>query len=170
MQPSTWRSVILDENYFAMNNQKTFYRSRLNRIIGGVCGGLSERLNFDVSIIRLIFVLLALFGGGGLLIYIVLWIIVPERPWDTFNKGGQTGFESNTYESAGPYDDAQGQFTYPGKSDSKLHLILGAGLIVAGILFMAANFVSWLNIRDLWPVVLILAGLALLFSQVNSSK
>lgn len=153
-----------------MNNQRSYYRSRVNRIIGGVCGGLSERLNFDVSIIRLIFVLLALFGGGGLLIYIVLWIIVPERPWGMSGQGAQYGSDYGSYQSTGDIDDPQ-QFVHElGKTDSKSRLLLGAGLIVAGFLFMIANFVSWLNIRDLWPVVLIIAGLALLFSQVKSSK
>lgn len=153
-----------------MNNQRTFYRSRINRIIGGVCGGLSERLNFDVSIIRLIFVLLALFGGGGLLIYIVLWIIVPERPWELPGQGARYGSDYGSYQSTGATDDQQNIEYESVKTDSKFHLLLGAGLIVAGLLFMMANFVSWLNIRDLWPVVLIFAGLALLFSQVKSSK
>ncbi|HMM10726.1 MAG TPA: PspC domain-containing protein [Bacteroidales bacterium] len=150
-----------------MNNQKTFYRSRLNRIIGGVCGGLSERLNFDVSIIRLIFVLLALFGGGGLLIYIVLWIIVPEKPWVLPGQDAQPDAGFETYNSNNSYTETQQPDIQVGSSN-RSHVILGAALIGAGILFLLANFVTWLNIRDLWPAVLIVAGLALMFSQVKS--
>ncbi|MBK9291114.1 MAG: PspC domain-containing protein [Bacteroidetes bacterium] len=153
-----------------MNNQTTFYRSRINRIIGGVCGGLSERLNFDVSILRLIFVLLTLFGGGGLLIYIVLWIIVPERPWELpGNSATADGSQSDSpkYE---PYNKSYEPYAGPDASGNKMRLLLGAGLIFAGILFLMANFISWLNVRDLWPVVLIITGLALLFSQYQSSK
>ncbi|MCE1202603.1 MAG: PspC domain-containing protein [Bacteroidia bacterium] len=153
-----------------MNQQRTFYRSRVNRIIGGVCGGLSERLNFDVSIIRLIFVLLALFGGGGLLIYIVLWIVVPERTWEFHGQGTQPGQDTGSYQGANPYNQENQPAFESGNSPGRLNVILGAGLIVAGILFLMANFVTWLNIRDLWPAVLIVAGLALLFSQAKSTK
>ncbi len=153
-----------------MNQHRTFYRSRVNRIIGGVCGGLSERLNFDVSIIRLIFVFLALFGGGGLLIYIVLWIVVPERNWELPGQGTQTGQDFGSYQSANPYNQENQPPFESGDSPGRLNVILGAGLIVAGILFLMANFVTWLNIRDLWPAVLIVAGLALLFSQAKSTK
>ena len=59
-----------------MNNQLT--RSSSDRMIGGVCGGLAEYFNIDATLIRALFVLLAVFGGSGLLIYIVMWIIVPD--------------------------------------------------------------------------------------------
>jgi phage shock protein C len=60
---------------------KRLYRSRKNRMIAGVCGGLGEYFNIDPTIIRVIAVLLLLPGGlPGLLPYIVLWIIVPNNP------------------------------------------------------------------------------------------
>jgi phage shock protein C len=49
-------------------------------MIGGVCSGLGSYLTIDPTLVRLIFVLLFLFGGNGLLIYIILWIIVPIEP------------------------------------------------------------------------------------------
>jgi phage shock protein C len=63
-----------------MNSVKRLYRSRFNRIIGGVCYGMSEYLNIDPVIVRLVWVLLAIFGGAGLLAYLVCWIIIPEKP------------------------------------------------------------------------------------------
>jgi phage shock protein PspC (stress-responsive transcriptional regulator) len=57
--------------------QKKFYRDIDSRSIGGVCSGLGYYLNFDPTILKVIFVVLMLIGGGGLLIYIILWIIAP---------------------------------------------------------------------------------------------
>ncbi|OGO16269.1 MAG: hypothetical protein A2Y93_07845 [Chloroflexi bacterium RBG_13_68_17] len=59
---------------------KRLYRSRDERIIGGVCGGLGKYLTMDPTVVRLIFVLLALAGGPGLLIYLIMLIVVPEEP------------------------------------------------------------------------------------------
>lgn len=65
---------------------KRLYRSRKDRVIGGVCGGLAEYFGVDPLVIRLAFLLL-LFFGGGLILYIIFWIIVPQRPV-TFMDGG----------------------------------------------------------------------------------
>jgi phage shock protein PspC (stress-responsive transcriptional regulator) len=56
------------------------YRSRDNRMIGGVCGGLGEFFDIDPTLIRLLFVLLTIFGGSGVLVYLVMLLIVPEEP------------------------------------------------------------------------------------------
>ena len=59
---------------------RKLYRSRNERMIAGVCGGLGEYFNIDPTLIRLLFVFLALAGGPGLVAYIVLLIVVPEEP------------------------------------------------------------------------------------------
>ena len=59
---------------------KRLYRSKTDRFIGGVAGGMAQYFNLDSSIMRLIFVAFALFGGPGILVYIIMWIIVPEEP------------------------------------------------------------------------------------------
>ena len=59
---------------------KRLYLSRRENSIAGVCGGIAEWLEIDPTIVRLIFVALAVAGGPGLLIYIVLWIVIPEEP------------------------------------------------------------------------------------------
>lgn len=60
---------------------KRLYRSRSNRILFGVCSGLSEFFNLDVTLIRLAFVLGVVFGFGSLLlVYIVMIFVVPEEP------------------------------------------------------------------------------------------
>ncbi|MHB0922743.1 MAG: PspC domain-containing protein [Bellilinea sp.] len=59
---------------------KRLYRSRTNTMIGGVCAGLADYFNLDPTIMRLIFVLLALLGGHGVLVYLILWLVVPLQP------------------------------------------------------------------------------------------
>lgn len=60
-------------------NTKKLYRSRTQRNIAGVCGGLAEYFNIDVTLVRILFVVLTLTGGPGLLAYIILWLIMPEE-------------------------------------------------------------------------------------------
>lgn len=59
---------------------KQLYRSRTNRKIAGVCGGLGEYMNLDPTIIRLIWVFLILCAGTGLLAYLIAALIIPENP------------------------------------------------------------------------------------------
>lgn len=59
---------------------KRLYRSRSERWLAGVCGGIGEYFNTDPTVIRVIFVLAALIMGGGLLIYLILWLIIPLEP------------------------------------------------------------------------------------------
>jgi phage shock protein C len=56
------------------------YRSQTDRMVAGVCGGLAKYFNVDPTVIRLVFVVLALAGGPGLLLYLILWIITPIEP------------------------------------------------------------------------------------------
>ena len=64
------------------SESKRLYRSRDERMIAGVCGGLGEYLNTDPTVIRIIFVVLAIIGVGfgGLILYLAMWLIVPEEP------------------------------------------------------------------------------------------
>ena len=59
---------------------KKLYRSEDDRMIAGVAGGLGEFLDIDSTIIRLIFAFSILLGGTGLLVYAVMWLVVPESP------------------------------------------------------------------------------------------
>ncbi len=61
-------------------NEKRLMRSMSDRMIAGVAGGLAEYLSVDVTLVRLAFVILALAGGPGLLIYLILWLVMPEKP------------------------------------------------------------------------------------------
>lgn len=59
--------------------QKRLYRSMNDKMIAGVCSGLAVYFNLDPVLMRVIFVALALMGGPGVLLYIILWIVMPEE-------------------------------------------------------------------------------------------
>ncbi|HET6759689.1 MAG TPA: PspC domain-containing protein [Propionibacteriaceae bacterium] len=61
-----------------MEEPRKLYRSRSQRMLAGVCGGLAEYFNLDATLIRVLFLVLAVFGGSGLVIYVVMWLIVPD--------------------------------------------------------------------------------------------
>ena len=73
-------------NTIEENKGKRLYRSRKDSIIGGVCGGIGNYFNIDPVFVRLIFVLLFLLRGSGILIYIVAWIIIPLEPRHKVNE------------------------------------------------------------------------------------
>jgi phage shock protein PspC (stress-responsive transcriptional regulator) len=62
-----------------MTEPKKLYRDTEKGMVGGVCAGLGEYLNADPTIIRLVFVLLTLAGFSGVLIYLVMWLVVPAK-------------------------------------------------------------------------------------------
>jgi phage shock protein C len=60
---------------------KRLYRSRKDRMLGGVCGGLGEHIDVDPTIIRVVWAVVTLLTiGTGLLAYIIAWILIPEEP------------------------------------------------------------------------------------------
>ena len=56
------------------------YRSRENRVVAGVCGGIGKHFNIDPTIVRILWILFSLAYGAGLLIYIICIFIIPEEP------------------------------------------------------------------------------------------
>lgn len=72
-----WCGSLLDGQALT----RTWYRSRPGRRIAGVCAGLAEEFGISVTIVRLAFLLGTLFGGGvGVVIYMVLWVVMPYPP------------------------------------------------------------------------------------------
>ena len=63
-----------------MDPTEKLYRSRTDRQVAGVCGGLAKRFNVDATLVRVLFIVLGIFGGSGVLLYIAMWIIVPQEP------------------------------------------------------------------------------------------
>ncbi len=137
--------------------QKRLYRSRKDEVIGGVCGGIAEYFGVDSVLIRLLAVFAVLFGGGGLMAYIIMWIIIPEEPrYRQEGEGGQAYSEKEFYE-----DDAE--------SKGNSQMVFGVGLICLGGYLAIERFIPW-NIGEyFWPGVLILGGVYLLVRRKDEA-
>jgi phage shock protein C len=63
-----------------MSNARPLQRSRRSRLIAGVCGGLAEWLGWDPALVRILYVLVSVLSAGfpGILVYVVLWIVMPQ--------------------------------------------------------------------------------------------
>jgi len=78
--------------------KKKLYKSKENKVISGVCGGVAEYFDIDVTLVRLAFVLFAFLGGPGLLVYIIMMFVMPEAPRefrdDFFDESSDTIVEA----------------------------------------------------------------------------
>ncbi len=158
-----------------MENYAGIRRSAADRVVAGVCSGLATYLKLDPVLVRLIFVLLAIFGGGGLLAYIILWIVLPEE-FNYIDMGAATsaGQKAST-ESAGnvhtdtPADEQKANSApkQPTPQNYNAQFIGGIILITIGSLFLIASFIPRINFGDLWPILLIVAGVAILRPVFN---
>lgn len=153
-----------------MESTKRLYRSVENRYIGGVCSGLSKYFNVDVVIIRLLFFLAMIIGGGGLLAYIILWIVVPEEPGEAYFEKGefqQENYSTNSNPEASKKTQKQHQSHKNPEHGHRGNLVGGLILLTIGLMFLIDNFIPNIYFSDLWPFILIIAGIAVL---VNSNK
>lgn len=145
-------------------------RSRGNRMLGGVCAGLGEYLAIDPTFVRLLFVVLALADGIAILIYILLWILVPVEGALPAEGGAQSG-AAEMAQRAGQLGQEAGEALR--RPHPQAGLWLGGALIVAGgVLFLRSLGISWLNWLDfdlLWPLVLVVGGLALILRRREES-
>lgn len=73
-------------------SSRHLYRSRTNRSIAGVCGGIAEFFGIDPTILRLITLFLILFGGLSLWVYIILWIVIPSEPLNCISSKSKNLF------------------------------------------------------------------------------
>jgi len=135
-----------------MTEQRLF-RSSSNRLIAGVCGGLGKFFAVDPTIVRLVFLLLLFLGGGGFLLYLILWIIVPEE--QQAGATPQAVVATNTQELA---------------QSAARHgpVVFAVILIFLGVWFLLQNLLH-IDLGQLWPVILIIIGLALLIPGMRRS-
>lgn len=137
---------------------RTLYRSRDNSVIAGVAGGLGEYFSLDPVIIRLLFVLAAIFGGFGIPAYIVLWIILPEEP--TGEIASEDTVKKNVNQMKGKAETLVGGFRGEG-AEGRTRTVLGAILIGLGVMFVLENF-GFFRADIFWPLVLVVLGIFLL--------
>jgi phage shock protein C len=119
-------------------------RSQSDKVVAGVCGGLGRYFAVDPVWFRLAFVILAIGGGSGVLLYLIAWLAVPTESGD---GAGVTSAPHNVQGS----------------------LIAGLILVGVGLVFLANTVVPWFN-RFMWPAAVVAAGLGLIYSGRNRAN
>jgi len=167
------------------------YRSRDERVVVGVCGGIADSMDIDPSLVRIVFVLLALAGGFGLLLYIIMAIVVPEEPNYIQMPGAPaSGFAESgaTAEGAAGTSSGPGAGAIPGAAtsaswatertahrearraarraaradrDGRGAAVFGAILVLVGAWFLARRYLPELDLDFVGPLVLIGLGVLL---------
>lgn len=67
------------------------YRSNRSKIIAGVMGGIAERFAWNANVLRVVFILVSIFSAGfpGILIYLILWFVIPKQPYEALNPADE---------------------------------------------------------------------------------
>jgi phage shock protein C len=151
---------------------KKLYRSVTDKMLGGVCGGLAEYFAIDPVIVRLIFVLAVIFGGSGILAYIILWIVIPQKPYiitpfNTNPPSGDAGTQGDEKKSENP--DSNMNYVNVNRNQSNRSIYAGAFLILLGGIFLLDNFVPHFHFGDFWPLILIGLGFAIILNARNNN-
>lgn len=158
------------------------YRSRSDRMIAGVCGGLAEHSGWDPVLVRLAAVGLLLVTNGGIaLAYLVMAVIVPEAPVDAASGPSPAGAASESPSATAASEEvpasvvregaatapAPAQSTTPQRSHSRGAVWVGALLVVLGAALIVERFAN-VDLWRFWPVLLIALGLRMIVRGVRS--
>jgi phage shock protein PspC (stress-responsive transcriptional regulator) len=142
-------------------NFSRLYRSEKNKMIAGVAGCLGEFFGVDPSIIRLLFVLIILFGGSGILLYIVLWIILPT---ESAVKGSAEDHVKANVEEIRTRAESFASDLRGEQSSSDNRTWLGLLIIILGAFFLFSSFglLQFFDWGRFWPLLLIIFGIFIL--------
>lgn len=145
--------------------KKELTRDLAHKMIGGVAAGIASYFELDPNVIRFLFVVLTIFGGSGVLLYIILWIILPSS--SVTQVDGQETLKQNVKE----IKDTVQEFAKEFKSTTPAHIseqkskssqyYLGLFIVAIGGLFLLVNLgmLDMYVIKKFWPVLLIFLGL-----------
>ncbi|HEY3316631.1 MAG TPA: PspC domain-containing protein [Bacillota bacterium] len=164
------------------------YRSRHERVIAGVCGGLAEYFRVDVTVIRLLWAVAVFAAGTGVIAYIVAVLIIPEEPYG-YNGGysssggpgsgptGPTGTSGTGTDAgsgaAGPTGSSSpsGPARVNGSrwphSTGNPSAVFGWILLGLGLVFLVRNFLPWIGWGWFWPLALVAFGLVILVNSLR---
>ncbi|MEJ6950639.1 PspC domain-containing protein [Natronospora cellulosivora (SeqCode)] len=157
--------------------RKKIYRSRDDKIIAGVCGGIAEYFDIDSTIVRLVFLLFLLSPNGvGILAYIIPWIIIPEKSFSGSNKDSHNNVNEEQVLEGEIVDDPSVQESKSEKNSSesknneKKHAIIGIILIAFGSLFLIDHWLPRFRREIFWPILLVALGVYLLLKGVKGDE
>lgn len=143
--------------------ERKLYRSDVNKVIAGVCGGLGEYFNIDPVLVRLAFVIIVFAGGAGILGYVLAWIIIPRRPYesniDSSSQSGSTGTTGG--------DSHTAVFS---SSSSMMRYLPGLLLVIVGAVLLIRQTVFWFSWTEFLPVALIVIGAIVIIRSVQGSQ
>lgn len=142
-----------------MAERKRLYRSRRDRLLAGVCGGIAEYFEIDPILVRLLFVLLFFTAEAGVIAYVIAWIIIPEKPVE--KEDAEVISSENQDERFSSEDEAP-----VNKANQRL---LGIILIILGGYFIVNQWLPPFSWRPVWAVTLIVIGLVLLVKGVRGN-
>ena len=133
-------------------------KSSSDRVMFGVAGGLAEHLDIDSTLVRVAFVVLGFASGIGLIAYIVLALVMPEAV-----EGAAPAQDSMPEQDSTPDTEAEAR-------TKRNRNFIGGILVIIGIVFLLLNieFFSWLRWGVIWPLVIIGAGVALIWDRTKS--
>lgn len=144
-------------------------RSNQVKVLSGVCGGIAEFFDIDVTIVRLAFLFATFFGGMGPVVYIALALLMPEKegytPTNFFDDDKDT-FSDNmgSYDSDKDFTHVMGDSTDYGSSNSKKSsTFLGVSLILLGAMLLLKQFIPNVNFIQLLPILFVFIGLVIVF-------
>ncbi len=145
-------------------NPSKLYRSEKDKIFGGVCGGLGKFFSVDSTLVRLIFVLLFIFGGSGLLLYIILWIVIPTE--SSVNDLSEENIKRNVDEIRDRAKNFAGNIK-GGVSNNGSRVLFAYIVVGLGLIFLLSNFglFDWFRFGKLWPLILVAIGVAMLLRR-----
>lgn len=159
------------------------YRSSKEKMIGGVCGGIAEYFDVDVTLVRLIAIITLFMGGAGILLYLAALLIIPsDQREHPLSYGGQgdhvqdimNEVVQNVKDTARDFgvDSFTGSSSYTSSTYGSDHRHAQRGrtagliLIILGVLFLVNQwFPIWHLISKMWPLVLIVIGAALIWKR-----
>ncbi|TAL70827.1 MAG: PspC domain-containing protein [Bacteroidetes bacterium] len=133
---------------------RKFYRSKQDKVIGGVAGGIADYFDIDPVIVRIVFVLAALGWGVSILAYIVLWIIIPESP-EPYKMKTPEEMEVEADYFAKVHADRD-------KKRTNMKIIFAVFLIVIGLTWFLGNIFEFVSFHHVWPLVMIALGILIL--------
>lgn len=145
---------------------KRFYRSRTDRVLFGVCGGLGKYFGVDPVLFRLLFVLAFLMNGAGIFLYAVAVLVTQAEPASAGQPGG---LEGEVDEFADKLDrkarELAGEIK-PGQAESS-RTGLGLALILVGLFFLAQEFnlLGWVDAGVMWGLLVIVFGFYIIFKK-----
>ena len=141
---------------------KKLYRSRKEKMIGGVAGGLGDYFEIDPTLVRILFVVATILGGSGVLAYIILWIVIPEEQLNASPSAPPDSSDQKPGENQNANQHSRYQNENPKRN------LGGIILIAIGILFLGHNFIPSFHFEDFWPFILIIIGISLLLKSSNN--